>query len=185
MRKKYFVMTVLALVLLATVGGCKGKGSSEQVNTEVVADGEEGEATEENDADLPPVPAVSEEGVKEIVNFITDMYERGRYLDYDFLNQHCTEEMKQFLKNKYDYDGEGYAVWLFRTSSQDSKPGCEDQTDATRILSVKAEGDDWYTYKFLDGGWKGENRIKVFFEEGNFWIDGLKSVYDEAMEAYQ
>ena len=173
MKKKYFVMTVLALALL-TVSSCKNKGGNEQANTEVVADEDEG------DADQPPVAPVSEEGVKEIVSFITDMYERGRYLDYDFLNQHCTEEMKQFLKDQYDYDGEGYAVWLFRTSSQDCKPGCENQDDATRILSVKNEGNDWYSYKFLDGGWKGENRIKVFFEEGNFWIDGLESVYDEA-----
>ena len=181
MKKKYFVMTVLALVLLAAVGGCKSKGGSEQTGTEVVAGEDEGEATED-EVDLPPVAPVSEEGVKEIVNFITDMYEQGRYLDYDFLNQHCTDEMKQFLKDHYDYDGEGYAVWLFRTSSQDGKPGSENQEDATRILSVKNEGNDWYTYKFLDAGWKGENRIKVFFEEGNFWIDGLQSVYDEAAE---
>ena len=99
MKKKYFVMTVLALALL-TVSSCKNKGGNEQANTEVVADEDEG------DADQPPVAPVSEEGVKEIVSFITDMYERGRYLDYDFLNQHCTEEMKQFLleRQRAEYD---------------------------------------------------------------------------------
>lgn len=176
MKKRYLVMTVVVLVLLVGMSSCgKSQGSKEKAETEAVAD--------ENEQ--PPMPAVSEEGVKEIVNFITDMYERGLYLDYDFLNQHCTEEMKQFLKDNYDYDGEGYAVWLFRTSSQDGKPGSEVDPDATRILTVRAEGNDWYSYKFLDAGWKGENRIKVFFEEGNFWIVGLERVYDEAMEAYQ
>ena len=131
-------MTV-ALVLLIGMSSCgKSQGSKEKADTEAVAEEAKSEAVDEG-ADLPPMPAVSDEGVQEIVNFITDMYERGRYLDYDFLNQHCTEEMKQFLKDHYDYDGEGYAVWLFRTSSQDGKPGTEDMSDATRILSIKAE----------------------------------------------
>ncbi len=30
----------------------------------------------------------------------------------EWITAHCTAEMKQFLRNQYDYDGEGYATWL-------------------------------------------------------------------------
>lgn len=111
--------------------------------------------------------------------FITDMYNNGRYMDYDFLRQHCTQRMLAKLEEEYEYDGEGYAVWLFRTSAQDGKPGAK---EGSKVISIKPDT-SYYRYKFYDQGWLGENKILVFCYEGNCYIDDVKRVYDEAAEA--
>ena len=120
-----------------------------------------------------------------IKNFVTDMYEKQRYEDYDFLREHCTRKMLEKLSEEYEYDGEGYAIWLFRTSSQDGKPGSEGMKNkVTSFSKDQNNGGDWFVYKFLDGGWRGENRIKVFIYEGKCWIDGVERISDEAAAAY-
>ena len=116
-----------------------------------------------------------------IKDFIVDMYENQRYNDEPFIKAHCTDRMLDFLKANYDYDGEGYAVWMFRTSGQDGKPGAEGQPD--KVLSVTKDAEGWYHYQFTDGGWRGENRIKVFNENGKIVVDRLERVYDECAEA--
>lgn len=114
---------------------------------------------------------------EEAKGFITRMYENHLYMEEDFLFKHCTPEMMQFLREQYEYDGEGLATWLFRTSAQDGKPGADGVKD--KVLAVKEIGDGWYSYQFTDEGWKGENRIKLNYNGGRFWIDGLERVYDE------
>lgn len=116
--------------------------------------------------------------------FITDLYNSGSYLDYDFLRAHCTPRMLKKLEENYEYDGEGYAVWLFRTSSQDGKPNCVDTSGVSTVFP-DADGGHWYHYKFVDGGWRGENRIKVLLRDGQCIIDDLETVYDEAFEQLQ
>ena len=119
----------------------------------------------------------------EIADFITDMYENQRYNDYDFLEAHCTKRLLKYLREQYEYDGEGYAVWLFRTSSQDGKPGAENTKD--KVTDITKDGDDWYRYKFTDGGWRGENKLNIYFDEdGNVMMDAVECIYDEAKEAY-
>ena len=106
------------------------------------------------------------------------MYEKDLYTEYDFLEKHCSKAFLQYLKDQYEYDGEGYAVWLFRTSSNDGKPGAEDVK--SKVLSITKDNEGWYHYTFTDGGWHGENKIKLHMENGKVVMDELKSVYDEA-----
>jgi hypothetical protein len=70
---------------------------------------------------------------------------------------------------------------MFRTSGQDGKPGAEGQPD--KVLSVTKDAEGWYHYQFTDGGWRGENRIKAFNENGKIVVDRLERVYDECAEA--
>ena len=119
----------------------------------------------------------------EIADFIVDMYENQRYNDYDFLEAHCTKRLLKYLREQYDYDGEGYAVWLFRISSQDGKPGVENTKD--EVTDISKDGDDWYRYKFTDGGWRGENKLNIYIDEdGNVMMDAVERIYDEAREDY-
>ena len=123
------------------------------------------------------------EGDPVIRDFITDMYENSKYNEYDFLEKHCTESLLKYLKDNYDYDGDGYAVWLFRTGGQDGKPGSENVRN--KIVSITKDNQGWYHYKFIDAGWRGENKIKAYVENGKVMMDELKQVYDENIEYWQ
>ena len=120
----------------------------------------------------------------EIVDFIVDMYENQRYNDYAFLEAHCTKRLLKYLREQYEYDGEGYAGWLFRTSSQDGKPGS--QNDKDKVIDITRDGEYWYYYEFTDGGWRGKNKVYIYFDEdGNIMMDAVERIYDEAYEDYK
>jgi len=122
------------------------------------------------------------EGNPAIRSFIKDMYDNDRYSDEQFLQTHCTPEMLQFLRDHYEYDGEGYAFWLFRTTAQDGKPNAE--TEGSRVLNIFKDNEGWYHYRFLDQGWKGENRIRAYVEDGRVMVEELERVYDEPSLSY-
>lgn len=66
--------------------------------------------------------------------FIRDMYENVRYEDYGFLKKHCASSLLKKLSDAYDYDGDGYAVWLFRSGAQDG-PGDEHSVNDYRLIT--------------------------------------------------
>lgn len=159
-------MALAACFMLATATSCGGsKSNKDDVDIEDVDDG-----------DIEEVDPV-------ISDFITDMYENHRYLDEDFLKKHCTGRLLKYLQENYDYDGEGYAVWLFRTGSQDGKPGAEGTPD--QVSKVTIDEDGWYHYAFTDAGWRGENKVKAFVENDKVMMDQLETVYDECSEYYE
>lgn len=117
-----------------------------------------------------------------IKEFIAKMYNSGQYNEYDFIEKHCSSHLLKKLQEDYEYDTDGvaYAVWDFRTSSQDSKP---DSDEESRVINVESNGDGWYTYEFYDGGWRGKNRVKAFIRDGEVIMDALERLYDECSEA--
>lgn len=177
MNMKYLLIVVSACFLLTCTTSCENgknandKNASEEVTEKNVDEEVKDDASAQN----------SEDDVL-IRDFITNMYEHTLYNDEDFLKAHCTAKMLQYLKDQYEYDGEGYAGWLFRTASQDGKPGAEDVKD--KVLSITKDSEGWYHYTFTDGGWHGENKMKVHVENGEVMVDELTCVYDEADEEY-
>lgn len=113
----------------------------------------------------------------EIKSFITKMYEDKLYADYDFLQRHCSAELLKKLQEAYPYDAEGvvYAIWLFRSGQQDSKPG---SNDTCCMLDVKADDGDWYVYRAIDMGWEFTKRIQVAYKGGRIVIFDIRSVED-------
>ena len=106
----------------------------------------------------------------QVITFITDMYNKARYEDYSFLHKHCTAKMLKYLRDNYEYDcedGDCLAGWMFRSDAQDGN-------SQYGIISVTPIGDDWYHYKFNDGGTKAEHDIKVINQNDKLMIDGLK-----------
>lgn len=84
----------------------------------------------------------NESDKKIIIQFITEMYNNGKFHDYDFLYQHCTKKLIQQLTGDYEYEGDGLAVWDFRTEMQNGP------TSKNHIIDVVYEGNDWYAYSF-------------------------------------
>jgi len=69
-------------------------------------------------------------------------------VDYDpqFLIDNCTPELVQRLRDAYDMDGDGLAVWLFRSDNQDGPE------DSSAILSITPLGEGRYSVEISDMG---------------------------------
>lgn len=112
---------------------------------------------------------VVDKGV-EIIDFIKSTYNDKKYEDYAFLKQYCTNRMLNKLRREYEYDGDGYAVWLFRSGAQDGP------SDEYRIISVAPEENNWYTYSYYDMGIKGINRVKIIKDGDILKIDDIETI---------
>ena len=100
-------------------------------------------------------------------DFISDMYENSLYEDYSFLEKHCSKSLLAKLSDEYDYDGEGYAVWKFRSGAQDGP------SNEHAIISIEDEGDGWYRYTAKDMGIIFTKRIRLSHEGGKTKIADL------------
>ena len=170
MKNKYLLIAISAFFLLTFATSCNNsKGANDKSEIEENTENSDKGDAEKNDS--------------LIRDFITNMYEKELYYNYDFLEAHCTKKMLKCLKDEFEceYGGDGYAGYLFRTGAQDDKPGAEDVKD--KVLSVTKDSEGWYHYTFTDGGWRGENKIKVRVENGKVMIDEVERVNNEYAEA--
>ena len=170
MKKKYLLIAISVLFLLTFSTSCgNGKSTNDKSGTEENTENSDKYDAEKNDS--------------LIRDFITNMYEKELYYNYDFLEAHCTKKMLKYLKDEYEYEygGDGYAGYLFRTGAQDDKPGAEDVKD--KVLKITKDSEGWYHYTFTDGGWRGENKIKVRVENGKVMVDEVERVNNEYAEA--
>lgn len=103
--------------------------------------------------------------------FIRDMYEKTLYEDYSFLEQHCSKELLKKLSDQYDYEGEGYAVWKFRSGAQDGP------SNEHVMTSIEDEGKGWYRYTAIDMGITFTKRIKISHEGERSLIEDIADVY--------
>lgn len=170
MKNKYLLIAISAFFLLTFATSCNNcKGANDKSEIEENTENSDKGDAEKNDS--------------LIRDFITNMYENELYYNYDFLEAHCTAKMLKCLKDEFEceYGGDGYAGYLFRTGAQDDKPGAEDVKN--KVLSINKDSEGWYHYMFTDGGWRGENKIKVCVENGEVKVDELERVNNEYAEA--
>ena len=170
MKNKYLLIAISAFFLLTFATSCNNsKGANDKSEIEENTENSDKGDAEKNDS--------------LIRDFITNMYENELYYNYDFLEAHCTKKMLKCLKDEFEceYGGDGYAGYLFRTGAQDDKPGAEDVKD--KVLKITKDSEGWYHYTFTDGGWRGENKIKVRVENGKVMVDEVERVNNEYAEA--
>lgn len=110
--------------------------------------------------------------VKEVnmVNaFLQELYDRYVFgndglCNFEDIVEHFSPKILTKLRNEFEYDGGGYAVWLFRTGIQD---GPEEKS---KIISISTEGDGWYIVFFSDMGIKSSCRFKVKIVKGKVFV---------------
>ncbi len=102
-----------------------------------------------------------------IMNYIKEMYEKDLYWKVEWLEKHCTPKLLQQLKNDYEYDGEGYAFWEFRSDSNDG--GGEDD----RVVEVVKKNGEFY-YEGVDGGTWFRNIVSAFVKDGVVMFDAIR-----------
>ena len=115
---------------------------------------------------------------KAAAQFIREMYNTVNFEDYDYLRSHCTDRLLDKLAQQYEYDGDGLAVWLFRSGAQDGKY----ENAPTKILNVTPIGDNWYSYTALDAGWKFTTAVKLLPNGTSFLMDDVVTLCDEVGE---
>ena len=125
------------------------------------------------DYDRVPAHDNSAKDDKLIMDFITEMYNNSMYTEVEFLEEHCTPRMLQQLLDDYEYDGEGYAFWDFRSESNDSTGG--------KIINIEKK-DGRYYYEASDGGYIFRNILSAFVQDGKVMFDGI--AVDETYEVF-
>ena len=123
-------------------------------------------------------PATVNEAVQDneaAEQFIREMFTTRNFEDYDYLRSHCTGRLLDKLAEQYEYDGDGLAVWLFRSGAQDSKY----EFAPTDILRITPIGDNWYAYTALDAGWRFTAALKLLPKDGSFLMDDVVLLDDE------
>ncbi len=106
-----------------------------------------------------------------VVRFIEAFYARyvfGPEDPTEAIRRHCSPDLQRQLRESYGYDGDGYAVWAFRTGLQD---GPEARSEVT---AVTPSGDGYYRVEFIDMGRTGSRVLKISVPEGTLMIDAIK-----------
>lgn len=83
----------------------------------------------------------------------------------------CSTQLLKYLKDNYDYDcddGSCYALWLFRTNSQDGPSNVSKVKDVTYIE------DGWYEVSYLDMGMKGRTSLQLEEVDGKMQIVNMR-----------
>ena len=75
-------------------------------------------------------------------SFIRNFYQNRCFEDYRFLEAHCSAGLLSKLKKAYDYEGEGYAVWLFRSGAQDGPDTTVNDIVPVEEEPVTTQGDE-------------------------------------------
>jgi hypothetical protein len=74
----------------------------------------------------------------------------------DMLKNYCTKKLMKKLRDDYDYDGEGFAIWDFTTPEVDRK--------GTEVKDVKALGNN--KYKVITDDPLATNVITIVIDNG-------------------
>ena len=70
------------------------------------------------------------------IQFIKDFYANYVFGAKNYVpavKKHCTAKLQKQLKDNYEYDSEGYAIWNFRTGMQDLDNGLADEITVTTV----------------------------------------------------
>lgn len=106
--------------------------------------------------------------------FLQELYDKyvfgnGGLCNFEDIVEHFSQKILARLRNEFEYDGGGYAVWLFRTGAQDGPD------EKSGVTSISTEGDGWYTVFFSDMGIKSSCRFHAKIVEGNVFISDFEN----------
>ena len=102
--------------------------------------------------------------------FLTTLYSDYvfQYHEFSLIENHFSKKVLKRLKQEYDYDGEGYAVWLFRTGAQDGP------SNVSKVNDITTEPDGWYVVKYTDMGIEGTCRFLIQLRDGEPFVLDFK-----------
>lgn len=84
------------------------------------------------------------------------------------INKYCTEKLARKLKDDYDFDDDGYAIWDFRSEAGDG------DSDVQELTDVEPLGDGKYKVFYNDMGNKGSLILTIVLKDDNILFDGIE-----------
>ena len=163
---KKLTLIFFSILVLCTIIGCN---SSSKEQKQVKTDESANDTLSESGVSVIPEDSLYL-GFEE---YFTKVFNEHLYEDEGFIERYCTDKFIAKLKAAYEYEGGGYATWLFRSDSQDGP------SEEYGLTNITKEGDGWYKYDFVDMGNHGSHRIKVIAHQtprGNveFYFDEIE-----------
>ena len=154
-RKSFCLCVLFVCVILTSCNNSSQKTSSTEPKVEAME-------------------SVSVEEQNQVKAFLQELYDKyvfgtEEFRDFEEIVEHFSPQILTKLRNEFEYDGGGYAVWLFRTGAQD---GPEDKSEVT---SISTEGDGWYTVSFSDMGIKGSCRFQAKIVDGTVFVSNFEN----------
>lgn len=127
--KKLFLIAAAAMMV-----ACGNKQQSQQAESDSIA--VENDAAEQVASQADQQAAIDAKATERIMEFYQDYVFGGKEATDAVINKYCTKKLAKKLADDYEYDGGGYAIWDFRSDSQDP--------DETKVLRVEPMGEGKY-----------------------------------------
>lgn len=158
--KKVFYLILVVLFIVGIWYLCQDSSNVESDTAVENVQDDCGEIGENGDEQL------SEEDDSKIKEFLKDLYENYvfQYNDFSDISDHFSESIVQKLQNEFEYEGEGYAVWLFRSGAQDGS------SEDTTVNNITSDGTGWYSVDITDMGYDVTCRFKVSVIDGEVYV---------------
>jgi hypothetical protein len=83
--------------------------------------------------------------------------------------KYCTKSLAKKLADDYDYDGDGYAVWDFRSAAQDG------DSDVQEVNDIEELAENMYKVTYNDMGHKGVCIITVVSEGDDILFNEIEN----------
>lgn len=162
--KKNFIFLCSAMMLCAC-GGSKTQDNASEEQTVTEAEATANDASQElrwgfvsvDDDHLGSIDGCDREEFYMAQEFLGDVVmtdEVDETFTEEWITAHCTPEVKQFLREKYAYDGEGYAKWL---------------------MEGRFDGEGEYEIEVLGFGYGERHGKPVYNVEMHFSFEGMES----------
>ncbi|MBQ6155512.1 MAG: hypothetical protein IJK22_02820 [Bacteroidales bacterium] len=149
MKKIMFIALVITTSLLISCAN-KSKKNDSQQSAEV--------------EDTTIVENLEEERLAK--EFLTSLYNDYVFGHQNFskIKSHFSEKILNRLRNEFEYDGEGYAIWLFRTGTQDGP------SNICQVNSIDKGENGWYTVSYTDMGYDGKCRFLIEIQDNDVFV---------------
>ncbi len=166
---------ILILLTAATAFSCSDKQEQPQQNS---ADHQPATVQQESSDSTAAAPSAIESSFSsaldaKVFEKIQTFYSRhifgNEFANDSVIAKYCTKELAQKLRDEYDNeysDGDGYAVWKFRSGAQDGE-------DIREIEKIEPLGNGKYIVHYNDMGNKGSHTITIVQQNGEIFFDKL------------
>jgi ribosomal protein L17 len=128
--RKFFLFAAAAIAV-----SCGNKQQAQQSESDSTAVATESVA-QQVDAQEDTQKVIDEIASEKIKEFYKNYVFGDKEATDKVINQYCTKKLAKKLADDYEYEGGGYAIWDFRSGSQDP--------DETKVLKVETLGDMKY-----------------------------------------
>ena len=158
---------ILVIAVAAAVVSCGNKQQSQrhQDNNSFVT-ATDSVATEQSADNQAYTNSKAIEKIQEFYQkYVFGREEMTREVAYKY----CTKSLAKKLADDYDYDGDGYAVWDFRSGAQDG------DSDVQEVTTIEELADNMYKVTYDDMGHKGVCIITVVSEGDDILFNEIEN----------